>query len=181
MDMKRLASLIAISFLMCQVALAQNKPKPEMIPEKVMNTEFRSLDDSAPIKLADYRGRIVVLVIWASWCGPCRQAVTSLNDLSKEFAYRRVEVIGLTVEDPAADAENVHKFSRDSKVDYKLGWMSEETGKELLGDKASIPQIFVITDDGLIVKRFHGFSPIKTIELLRNAIEQAYTNTPMKQ
>lgn len=180
MNTKRSAVLIVISLLICQAVLAQNKPKPEMVSEKIMNTEFQSLDNSAPIRLTDYKGRIVVLVVWASWCAPCRQAVISLNDLNKESTYRRVEVIGLSIDDPKPEAENVQSFLHDAKLDYKLGWIKEETAKELLTGEGSIPQIFVLTD-GLIVTRFRGFSQTTTIEKLHKSIEQAYTNPPTKQ
>ncbi len=108
-------------------------------------------------------------------------AVTSLNDLNKDFADRCVQVIGLSIENPETAAEGVRTFLRDSKTDYKMGWISEELAKEIAGDKAIVPQTLVITDEGLIIKRFRGYSPNKNIELLRESVEQAFINPPAKQ
>lgn len=179
--MKMLVILIALSFLLCPVTLAQNKSKPKLLSEKVMNAEFQSIDESSSIKLSDYRGEIIVLVLWASWCGPCRMAMTGLSDFNKDYTYRGVEVIGLTLENPKTDAEDVRTFIRDSKPDYKLAWVNEAIAKEFLGDIASIPQIFVITDEGLIVKRLIGYNPTKTVEELREVVDQALTNPPTKK
>ncbi|HEX8492286.1 MAG TPA: TlpA disulfide reductase family protein [Pyrinomonadaceae bacterium] len=180
--MKKSLLLIAISFLLCHAALAQqNKSKPESLSEKVINAEFQSLDESPSIKLSDYRGKVIVLVLWASWCGPCRLAVTGLNDFNKDFTYRGVEVLGLSLENPTTDAENVHAFIRDSKPDYRLGWVNEDIAREFLGDKTVVPQILVCTDEGLILKRFLGYNPNKTIKELREIVEQALINPPARQ
>ena len=77
-----------------QAALAQSAVKRQAAPEIARNARFRSLDGKA-IKLEDYRGKVVLLGLWASWCAPCRMSVPALADLRKEFGDRGVEMVGL--------------------------------------------------------------------------------------
>src|SRR4029077_16467908 len=59
----------------------------------------------ASFKLADFLGKVMVVNLWATWCGPCRMEIPELVKLHKEFHSRGVEVIGLSTEDPDASAE----------------------------------------------------------------------------
>jgi thiol-disulfide isomerase/thioredoxin len=178
--MRKSLLLIAISFLFCHAAPAQNNSKPGLLSEKVMKAELQPVDGSASIKLSALRGKIIVLVLWASWCRPCRMAVTALDDFNKDFVYRGVEVIGLTFGNSKTEVEDVLAFVRDSTPGYQLGWASREIASELLGERTTIPQILVLTDEGLIVKRFLGYNPDKTIEQLRAVVEGALINPPRK-
>src|SRR5262249_19781776 len=73
------------------------------LPASVMETSFPLLEGKQH-RLADYAGKVVVVDLWATWCGPCRREIPHLVALDKEFKGRGVEVIGLTTEDPAKDA-----------------------------------------------------------------------------
>jgi thiol-disulfide isomerase/thioredoxin len=173
--------LLVITILFCQTAFAQSQPVSARFSEKLMNAEFQSLDQSAPIKLSDYKGKLIVLGMWASWCSPCRMAVTTLAELNKDFAARGVAVIGLTIEKPEADEAKVQKFICDFQPNFKLGWMNREFIKDLLGDTGYIPQIYIVKDDGTIIKKFIGYSFDETGARVREAVEQALNNPPARQ
>src|SRR6478736_1153365 len=115
--------------------------------------------NGASFKLADFFGKVVVVNFWATWCGPCRREIPELIKLHKEFQSRGVEMIGLTGEDPNASAEKVRKFIQDFQVDYRIGWASDQVAAPLMQGRTAIPQIFVISPDARILKRFVGFSP----------------------
>ena len=124
-------------------------------------------------KLADFFGKVAVINLWATWCGPCRREIPELVKLNKEFHSRGVEMIGLSTENPEASAEKVRKFIQDFQIDYRIGWAPAEVGVPLMQGHEAIPQIFVISRDGRILKRFVGFSPANTYAELRQAIEDA--------
>jgi peroxiredoxin len=124
-------------------------------------------------KLADFFGKVMVVNLWATWCGPCRQEIPELVKLHKEFHSRGVEIIGLSTEDPDASAEKVRKFIQDFQIDYRIGWAPVEVGMPLMQEYSAIPQIFVITRDGRILKHFVGFSPADTYAELKQALEDA--------
>ncbi|HEV3467724.1 MAG TPA: TlpA disulfide reductase family protein [Pyrinomonadaceae bacterium] len=141
------------------------------LSDQALNAEIQPLD-GAPFRLSDFRDKVVVLDIWATWCGPCRFEIPHLVDISKEFAPKGVEVIGLTLENPQTDEEKVRDFAREYKINYKLGWARADVAQELMAGRGNIPQTFIIKD-GKIVKRFIGFSPDKSPPMLLAAIEEA--------
>ena len=127
----------------------------------------------ASFKLADFFGKVAVINLWATWCGPCRREIPELVKLHKEFHSRGVEMIGLSIENPDASAEKVRKFIQDYQIDYRIGWAPGEVAAPLMQGHSAIPQIFVISRDGRILKRFVGFSPANTAAELRQALEDA--------
>lgn len=127
----------------------------------------------APIKLGDYSGKVMLVNLWATWCGPCRMETPELVKLNKEFKDRGVEMIGLSTEDPTASAEKVNEFVRAYNVDYQIGWAKREVALALMQGRTNIPQSFIIARDGRILKRFIGFNPQSTPPQLKQALEQA--------
>jgi peroxiredoxin len=127
----------------------------------------------ASFKLADFYGKVMVVNLWATWCGPCRREIPELVKLHKEFHSRGVEMIGLSTENPDASAEKVRKFIQDFQIDYRIGWAPVEVGAPLMQGHDAIPQTFVISRDGRILKHFRGFSPANTSAQLKQALEDA--------
>lgn len=131
----------------------------------------------APIKLADYSGKVLLVNLWATWCGPCRLETPELVRLHKEFQARGVEMIGLSTENPDASAETVRSFVKAFNVDYRVGWATRDVAITLMQGRDSIPQSFIIGRDGRIVRRFIGFrpgdTPQDTPQQLRQALEDA--------
>jgi thiol-disulfide isomerase/thioredoxin len=128
--------------------------------------------NGASFKLADFFGKVVVVNFWATWCGPCRREIPELIKLHKEFQSRGVEMIGLTSEDPGASAEKVRKFIQDFQIDYRIGWATDQVSAPLMQGHTAIPQIFIISPDARILKRFVGFSPAYMSEI-KQALEEA--------
>jgi len=129
--------------------------------------------NGASFKLADFFGKVVVVNFWATWCGPCRREIPELIKLHKEFQSHGVEMIGLTSEDPGASAEKVRKFIQDFQIDYRIGWATDQVSAPLMQGHTAIPQIFIISPDARILKRFVGFSPANTSRELKQALEEA--------
>jgi thiol-disulfide isomerase/thioredoxin len=69
-----------------------------------------------PLALQDYRGRVVLLNFWATWCTPCRVEMPELSQLSRQLDSQRAVVIGVAADDRAA----VQAFVRKSPVDYRV-------------------------------------------------------------
>ena len=143
-----------------------------MLPRLVLDAENPGAA-GAPIKLSNYSGKVLLVNLWATWCGPCRMETPELVKLHKEFQSRGVEMIALSTEDPDASAQSVNEFVKEYKVDYQVGWATREVAQTLMQGRTSIPQSFIIARDGRIVRRFIGFNPETTPPQIKQALEQA--------
>ncbi len=81
--------------------------------------------------------------------------------------------MGLSTEDPEASVESVRRFVQAFNMNYRVGWITPEVGATLAQGRDAIPQSFVISRDGRILKRFVGFSAASTPPQLRQAVEEA--------
>ena len=152
-------------------AVTDAPPSWTDLPPEVALAPLKDVN-GASFKLADFFGKVTVVNFWATWCGPCRREIPELVNLHKEFQSRGVEVIGLTSEDPGASAEKVRKFIQDFQIDYRIGWASDQVAAPLMQGRTAIPQIFIISPDARILKRFVGFSPAYAPEL-KQVLEDA--------
>lgn len=148
------------------------KPVTDAMPPGVRETPLKDINGKT-FRLADYGGKVVVLNMWATWCGPCRIEIPHLIELSKEFGPKGVEVIGLSTEEPEQATQLVRDFAREFKINYRLGWGREIFIALLRGSNPVIPQAFVITRDGRIYKHFAGFDRVNGPAKLRQAVEEA--------
>jgi thiol-disulfide isomerase/thioredoxin len=151
-------------------APAPNSPVP--LSNYQLNAEWKTLDGKK-LKLADYAGKVVLINLWATWCGPCRIEMPELIRLSKEYKERGVEFIGLVSPGNDPEPETVKAFVREQQVTYTIAYSEDQFFASLMQGRNSIPQSYIITRDGYILKRFIGFSPVQTPPQLRETLEQA--------
>ena len=152
------------------------KPEPQVIADETFDHELKDIEGQS-FRLSGFRGRVFVVNLWATWCGPCRMEIPELNRLHEEFSERGVEFVGLTTEDPETDAEAVRAFAKQFAVRYKLGWADHETAAALMAGRSVIPQTLVVATDGHIAARFRGYSP-RLPPVIRAAIEKALEPAP---
>ncbi|HKY46258.1 MAG TPA: TlpA disulfide reductase family protein [Pyrinomonadaceae bacterium] len=143
------------------------------LPREILDAENKAVGGAAPIKLSDYSGKVLLINLWATWCGPCRIETPELVKLHKEFQSRGVEMVALSTEDPDASAQTVMDFMRDYEVNYHVGWATRDVAITLMQGRTSIPQSFIIGRDGRILRRFIGFDPRSTPPQLKQALEEA--------
>jgi thiol-disulfide isomerase/thioredoxin len=143
----------------------------QTVPESVWNSEIQAVDGS-PFRLSDFKDKVVVLDLWATWCGPCRAEIPHLVDLNKEYAGKGVQIIGLTTEDPQSETENVRNFAKEMNINYKLGWARGDMAVALMNGRPSIPQTFVIGPGGSILFHQVGYSA-NLPDVIRLAISRA--------
>lgn len=106
-------------------------------------------------RLSDYRGKIVVLNFWASWCKPCRKEMPMLAEVQKEFEARGVQFIGASTDD-ASDRERAESFLSKRSISYPVwyGLSEAEMGSLYLGD--AIPATSIFDRDGSQAFRLIG-------------------------
>ncbi len=141
----------------------------------LLNTELKDLEGKS-FKLSDYSGKVLIVNMWATWCGPCRQEMPELVQLHKDYKSKGLEVVGLATAQNDPDLEAVKDFIKEQKVDYKVVYdngMLASALTQMTNARSVIPQNFIISRDGRIVGHFQGFSPIATPPKLRDAVEKA--------
>ena len=142
------------------------------LPTSITEAELRAVT-GAPIKLSSYAGKVLLVNLWATWCGPCRLETPELVKLHKEYRPQGVELVGLSTENPDSSAQSVREFVHDYNVDYRIGWATPEVAIALMQGRDAIPQSFVISRNGRVVRRFVGFNPTSTPAQIREAIQEA--------
>jgi thiol:disulfide interchange protein DsbD len=118
--------------------------------------------DGAPISIADYKGKVVVLNYWATWCIPCRSEIPEFNRVHKDLSGQGVQFVGISTDEEGAPV--VKKFLKTNPIDYQVGL---STG---MGNLEELPVTIVFDRSGNTVKRFEG---IVTEDALRAAIADA--------
>lgn len=148
-------------------------PPPLMfIPESLRDRKIKGIDKS-DFRLADFDGKVLVINIWATWCGPCRREVPDYERVRKSYAGQEVEFVALTAEDPDEAADNVRKFVRQANWGFRIGWADREMARALMNGRGGIPQTIVIDSDGRVVKHWTGYTAGRSADRLRDAIDQA--------
>jgi len=161
-----------------------NNPRPPMepvsLPQELRDTKLATLD-GASLKLSDFADKVVVVNIWATWCGPCRQEMPELVKISNEYKSRGLVVLGLaTTYNERNDQEHVKEYIRAQNVPYQIIWDDGTLAAplvQMVNAQSVIPQSFVISRDGRIVKHFQGFRPYMDPQLMRQAVEDALNDT----
>ena len=123
--------------------------------------EFSLTDiDGKPVKLSDYKGKVVILDFWATWCPPCRKEIPHFNDLSKAYGDKGLVVLGVSVDEggPAA----VKKFKGGNEVGYRIAMVDEKTYGIYQNylpeeERGGIPFTFVLDKDGNIREHYVGY------------------------
>ena len=155
--------------------IPQPKPAPGVLtflPERVLERRIQTLDNNY-FRLADFQGKVMVINLWASWCGPCRREVPEYEEVRTQYLGRNVEFIGLTTEDPSASTQQVNKFVRQTGFGFLLGWADRELARTLMNGQRGVPQTIVINTNGNIINHWVGYAPRHSGKRLRDTIENA--------
>ena len=137
------------------------------LPEKIAQAELENLDKTTTT-IADRKGKVLLLNLWATWCGFCREEMPLLVKMQTEHRDAGFEVIGLNVDDESID--QVNNFAAEMKLNYPLVWSDESNTRELLkvSKFQGIPQSFIVDRDGNLRGVFTGADPrnLKKMEKL---------------
>jgi peroxiredoxin len=120
------------------------------------------------VRLADLRGKVVLIDFWATYCGPCKDSVPALERLHRDKKAEGLEVVGIS-EDSFADA--VPPFVAEHKMTYTVLLDLEQTAGEAYSLRG-LPQAFLIDREGKIVQKWFGWEPGHE-PAMRAAVEQA--------
>lgn len=134
------------------------------------STDMSSSNNQAPnftlvdtngkkVSLSDYKGKVVILDFWATWCPPCRRGIPDLIDIQKQFK-NKIAVLGISLDtDTKGD---VPSFIKNMGINYSVLYASPEV-VQAYGNIDAIPTSFIIDKKGKIVNQHVGLTPKETL------------------
>lgn len=131
--------------------LAAIMPAPEMA--------FTDLDGK-PVQLSEFKGKVIALDFWATWCVPCREEVPIFNEMSKKFGDKGFEVLAVAVD--SGDGA-IRKFMKDYNIQYKVAVGSADQGAQF-DPFPGLPKTILIDRQGQVRAKHLGFTPREEFE-----------------
>jgi len=140
--------------------------------------------DGNPVHLTDYRGKVVLVNFWATWCGPCEVEIPWFVEFEQKYRDQGFAVLGLSMDDDGWKA--VRPYIASHKINYRVMIASEVVSQQF-GDIDSLPTSFVLDRQGriasnhvgLIDKRDYQNEILKLLEVPKTAAVRAVAVGPL--
>lgn len=122
------------------------------------NLDFVLKDmDGKDVKLADYKGKVVLLNFWATWCGPCKIEIPGFVELQEKYRDQGVVFLGFSVDD---SPDKLKTYAADHSMNYPvLVGDGHEDVQEAFGPIYGIPVTVLINREGMICRKHTGIAP----------------------
>lgn len=175
------AALLLVSWIAAPPAKAQSVPSGQKHPQLSIGHAPRgpapdfALESlhGATVHLSDFRGKVVLLNFWATWCGPCKILTPWFVDLQDQYRPQGLEIIGVALDEDASKAE-IAEFADKLRVNYMV-LIGNDKMAEAYGGVPAMPESFFIGRDGKIVDKIVG---LKGKGELEDAIKKALAARP---
>ena len=138
--------------------LLRNELAPVGIGAKAPDFAAKTLEDTPREKtLDDYRGQVLMINLWATWCAPCRIEMPSIEQLHKDYSAKGLKVVAISVDDPGADS-TVISFAKHFQLTFEI--LRDPKGQlgEISRDyqTTGYPETVIVGRDGIIRKKLLG-------------------------
>lgn len=145
----------ALVALLATAAAAEDPARAAHLARILPGPDFELVGlDGQLHRLADYRGQVVLINFWATWCTSCRAEMPALDALYREFAAQRVVVLGISTD--AEGAAKVSPFVRELAIHYPVLLDPEDVSTALFGGLDGYPSTFILDREGLIYSSYLG-------------------------
>jgi cytochrome c biogenesis protein CcmG, thiol:disulfide interchange protein DsbE len=114
--------------------------------------DFTVQDAERKVTLSQYRGQVVVLNFWATWCPPCVEETPSLVQMNDRLKNKGVTLVGVSVD---VDGDAYHRFLKDHKIDYVTVRDANQKSNNLYGT-FKFPETYIIDRNGTLRRKFIG-------------------------
>lgn len=136
---------------------------------------YNTASSADQVSLSDYKGKVVIIDFWATWCPPCRKGIPDLIELKSEFKDQGVEVIGIALDDitqRGTSKADIPPFMKEYGINYPI-LVGDPNVTQQYGGIRSIPTSFVIDKEGYILSYYQG---LISKEQYVNDINKALSN-----
>lgn len=142
---------VLVSSLVVVVNVLAATPGEVAVGETLRNAELRGIVGPAA-KLADFRGKPLLINVWASWCGPCREEMSSIERLARRYDGRQFNIIGISTDDDQAAAA---AFLKRSGLSFR-NYIDRNLLLENMLGADRLPLTLLVDADGRVIKRIAG-------------------------
>ena len=140
-----------------QATTAMPPATKAMSADEALNLKMDSLDGSGSHRLADWKGRAVLLNFWATWCAPCRQEIPLLVRLQAQYAAQGLEVVGIATDETSE--KDVQAFLKRMVVNYPMLMGTDDVGNMVSafgGSLIGLPYTLVLDRSGKVLSIHAG-------------------------
>ena len=107
---------------------------------------------NAPVKMADYKGKVAIVNFWATWCGPCKTEIPDFVKLYDQYKDKGLVIVGISVDD---SPEELQAFMKEYKMNYPVLQMTPDV-ETAWGPFYGYPTSFIVARDGTICTKHLG-------------------------
>jgi peroxiredoxin len=143
---------LSILFTGCSNTSVRAAVKAEKDRQKAPDFKLKDAT-GATVKLSDYRGKVVLLNFWATWCQPCQIEIPWFIDFQQQYKDSDFAVLGISLDDDGW--QSVKPFVEKKKINYRVMIGTEELS-QLYGGVDSLPTTFIIDREGRIASKHEG-------------------------
>ncbi|MBS1822932.1 MAG: TlpA family protein disulfide reductase [Acidobacteria bacterium] len=160
--MRLLLQLASVAALVCSTSLApaENATPPKAATLRVAPDFTRKGLDGKSVHLGSYRGKVVLLNFWATWCGPCITEIPKFASWQTKYGAQGFQVVGISMDD---DAAPVLKALPKLRITYPVV-MGDVHLSALYGGVLGLPVTYLIGTDGKVVARYQGEANLVEME-----------------
>jgi thiol-disulfide isomerase/thioredoxin len=126
---------------------------------------------------AQWRGRVVIVNFWATWCPPCREEIPEMINLANRYGDR-LQIVGVS-EDDDATPEEVRDFAHNEKINYPIVMGSNGISKEY-GGVPALPTSFLVDTNGRVVQKHVGLYPVSVYDREIRALLGEHIDVPIE-
>jgi thiol-disulfide isomerase/thioredoxin len=139
-------------------------------PVGIMQSDIKDLDGKT-FKIEDKKGKVVLINLWATWCGPCRSEMPHLIEMQEKYKDKNFEILGLNADDEPVEV--VKAFSEQMKLNYFVGYADDKLSADImkLSRQQGIPQSVLINREGQTAGVFFG-SGARAINSMKESVEK---------
>jgi len=158
MNTVRLSFVLLFAFTLCGAQAKEpsvKKAKKEKAAVGYNAPDFvLESTDGKEVRLSDFKGQVILLDFWATWCPPCRFSTPVLAELDKKYREKGLIIIGISLDD---DHSEVKPYMEDNEIEHIMLYSDDKIDR--LYRIRSIPSFFLIDSEGIIVKQYEGYHP----------------------
>jgi peroxiredoxin len=149
-------ALLVVPLMLHSARLESRSTDPPPSPHKSegaanLDLTFKDMN-GAEVRLADYRGKVILVNVWATWCGPCELEIPELVEAYAKYKDKGVVILGVSLDD---SAETLRAYAPKKQMTYPL-LLWEDAFEDAYGPIVGVPITFFIGRDGTISRRHFG-------------------------